>query len=93
MGGVALYSTFANIVVGRRIPAPVRATTFAVLQATVFIAISTGAVAGGALSDLFSPQVAAAAAAATAAIAALLGLVTLARLGRSTQAKRTMVPG
>jgi hypothetical protein len=93
MGGVALYSTFANIVVGRRIPSSVRATTFAVLQATVFIAISTGAVAGGALSDLFSPQAAAAAAAATAAIAALLGYVTLAYLGRSTQAKRTTVPG
>lgn len=59
--GVALaFSTVANIAVGRRIPANIRAGCFAVLQGAVFIAHGAGSVLGGVVSDLTTPRAASA---------------------------------
>ncbi len=59
VGVVFTFSTAANIAIGRRIPAGIRAGTFAVLQALVFIATSLGSVLGGLASDLFGSRSAA----------------------------------
>lgn len=91
VGAVFLVSPVANMVVGRRIPSESRASTFAVLQAAVFVALSSGAVSGGAASDLLSPKGAASAALALAAAGCAAGFVKTARLGRSAPLERTKV--
>ncbi|MFQ5558814.1 MAG: MFS transporter [Acidimicrobiales bacterium] len=50
----------ANVVVGRRIPGESRAGTFAMLQAAIFVALSTGAAVGGIVSESITPGASAA---------------------------------
>ncbi len=59
VGTVFTFSTVGNIAVGRRIPADIRAGTFAVLQASVFLAVSTGSFLGGLLAGATTSEVAA----------------------------------
>jgi hypothetical protein len=91
-GLVVVFGTTANIVVGRRIPDGIRASTFAVLQGAMFVAVSLGAVAGGLTSDLLSPQGAGAMAMALACATCAAGVLGLRRLGRSTPTEGTKVP-
>lgn len=80
VGAVLVVSSLSNMVVGRRIPAEIRGSTFAVLQAVVFAAGSAGMAAGGLLSDALSPRIAAGGASTLAALACLVGLVVVRRL-------------
>ncbi len=70
VGMVFTFSTSANIAVGRRIPSDIRAGTFGVLQALVFLATSLGTAAGGIFAQsIGSERAAAGAMVATAAMA------------------------
>lgn len=92
VGGVFLFSTLANIVVGRRIPDGIRASTFGVIQAMVFVAFSSGAGVGGIASDLLSPSLAASLMMLIAAGVACFGLVSIRRLGSTAHPEGTKVP-
>ncbi len=72
VGLVFTFATAANIAVGRRIPSHIRAGTFGVLQALVFLATSLGAAIGGFGAELVGSK-------QTAALAMLV--TTTASLG------------
>ena len=71
IGTLFVFSTAANIVVGRRIPDEARASTFAVLQTSIFLAMSGGAVLGGGLVSVFGSRNAAIISTAIAFLTAL----------------------
>lgn len=56
LGAVFASSTLANIVVGRRLPVTNRAAIFAVVQGSVFVALSAGSILGGPVSDLVGAE-------------------------------------
>lgn len=73
IGVIFSFVTLTNVVVGRRLPTENRVAIFSMLQTGVFLGLTTGALLGGVLSELTSPEVAAGAALAIAAVALLLG--------------------
>lgn len=80
VGAGYVFVTFSNLVVGRRIPEDGRASVFAVLQASVFLATSSGALLVGGLAELVGVRVACgsamAVAAAGVALAVFPGMLT-----------------
>lgn len=91
VGVVLVQSTTANMAIGRRIPADRRGTTFAVLQAAVFISGSLGMFAGGAVSELSSPRIAASGAFVLVGVVSAAGIVALQRIGRKSYLRGTKV--
>ncbi|MGI9646476.1 MAG: MFS transporter [Ilumatobacteraceae bacterium] len=78
--GVAfLASLTANAAAGRRIPAGVRASTFAILQAAVIGSHALGALAGGAVAEAWDIRSALLLASGFTAIAGVGGLLTVPR--------------
>ncbi len=78
-GGVFIFSTAGNMVVGRRIPDDIRAGTFAVLQAAVFLAVSAGNIVGGLVAEWWRSEYAAASAMGLATAGLLATRLWLAR--------------
>jgi predicted MFS family arabinose efflux permease len=74
VGVVFTFVTTTNVVVGRRLPNANRAAIFSVLQAGVFLGLSLGALLGGIVSDMTSPETAAGGAMAIAAVGMLLAV-------------------
>jgi MFS family permease len=62
VGAGYVFVTFSNLVVGRRIPEESRPSVFAVLQASVFVATSSGSLLVGGLAELVGVRVASASA-------------------------------
>jgi MFS family permease len=91
VGAVIVVSSFANMVVGRRIPSEIRGPTFAVLQTVVFVAGSAGMASGGLASDLLSPKISAAGALSVVSIGCLVGLLALARINSTAGPERRTV--
>ncbi len=80
VGGIFVLSTTGNIVAGRRIPPEIRVGTFAVLQASVYVAVGVGAFGGGLFSERTSPANAAGWALAICAVVCLVVLRAMAKL-------------
>lgn len=67
IGVIFSFVTLTNVVVGRRLPTDNRVAIFSMLQSGVFLGLTLGALFGGVLSELTSPEVAAGSALAIAA--------------------------
>ncbi len=77
VGLVFTFSTAANIAVGRRIPADIRAGTFGVLQALVFLATTLGTALGGISAGHLGSRRAAAAAMLVTSASSLAAVAAL----------------
>ncbi len=77
VGLIFTFATAANIAVGRRIPSDIRAGTFGVLQALVFLATSLGAALGGFGADSLGSKETAAVAMLVTAASALVAITLL----------------
>ena len=73
VGVVFAFPTITNVVVGRRLPDHDRVRIFSILQGGVFLGLSGGAIAGGLLSELTSPE----RAAGSALVVCAVGLVAI----------------
>ena len=89
VGVVFSFVTLTNVVCGRRIPDANRVEIFSMLQTGVFLGLSLGALFGGLLSELTSPEVAAGAAQAVGAAALLLAIRSVRETER-VQARRSV---
>ena len=67
VGIVFSFATITNVVCGRRLPADNRVAIFSMLQTGVFLGLTIGALVGGLVSELTSPEMAAGGALAIAA--------------------------
>ena len=74
VGVIFGFVTWTNVVVGRRIPEDNRVGIFSILQSGVFLGLSLGALGGGVVSELTTPEIAAGGAMALGAVC-LLGAV------------------
>jgi predicted MFS family arabinose efflux permease len=77
IGIVFSFVTLTNVVCGRRLPAENRVAIFSMLQTGVFLGLTLGALLGGVVSELTSPEVAAGSALVIAAATLLLSTLWL----------------
>jgi predicted MFS family arabinose efflux permease len=74
VGVIFGFLTMTQVVVGRRLPDENRVGIFSILQSGVFLGLSVGALAGGAASELTSPETAAGVALALGACGLLIAI-------------------
>lgn len=88
VGVVFSFVTLTNVVCGRRLPDDNRVAIFSMLQTGVFLGLTLGALLGGVVSELTSPEVAAGGALAIAAATLLFATRSLLDADRE-EAERT----